>query len=103
MAASIAVDGAPSLENDEGDLGGKTKSPAVTPQKIRELIDGGIAPEESSLEGKDTSASSEAENGPSQTDKLPFESTSKEAYFNRVETFTISFFFFLVLQGLLYH
>lgn len=51
MAVSMMVDGTPALEIDEGDLGSKTKSPAVTPQKIRELIDGGIAPEESSLEG----------------------------------------------------
>lgn len=40
---------------------------------------------------KDTSALSDAANGPSQADELPFETTSKEAFFSRVETFTISF------------
>lgn len=42
---------APGPENEGGDAGDKAKSPAVTPQKIRELINGGIAPEEPSLEG----------------------------------------------------
>nr|XP_025038989.1 nuclear-interacting partner of ALK [Pelodiscus sinensis] len=37
---------------------------------------------------KDTSACSESTNGSSQTDVLPFETTSKEAFFSRVETFT---------------
>ncbi|XP_062839425.1 zinc finger C3HC-type protein 1 isoform X1 [Anolis carolinensis] len=66
----------------------KGKPASVTPQKIRELIDGGIAPEETSLEGKDLSALYEAANGSPKTEELPFEATSKEAYFNRVETFT---------------
>ncbi|XP_053114471.1 zinc finger C3HC-type protein 1 [Hemicordylus capensis] len=88
MAAPSPTTVAPAPENENDDSGGKTKSPAITPQKIRELIDGGIAPEESSLEGNDTSALSEVANGPSQTDELPFETNSKEAYFSRVETFT---------------
>ncbi|XP_061494011.1 zinc finger C3HC-type protein 1 isoform X2 [Rhineura floridana] len=37
---------------------------------------------------KDSSAFSEVANGSPQTDELPFEATSKEAYFSRVETFT---------------
>nr|XP_005281367.1 nuclear-interacting partner of ALK isoform X2 [Chrysemys picta bellii] len=83
----MAAPSAAAPESEEGP-GGKPKSPAVTPQKIRELIDGGIAPEEPGLEGKDTSALSESTNGSSQTDALPFETTSKEAFFSRVETFT---------------
>ncbi|XP_015264232.1 PREDICTED: nuclear-interacting partner of ALK isoform X2 [Gekko japonicus] len=88
MAAPSSAAAAPVPESEEGDLGGKAKSPAITPQKIRELIDEGIAPEEAGLEGKDTSALSDAANGPSRTDELPFETTSKEAFFGRVETFT---------------
>uniref|UniRef100_A0A6J0SF32 Zinc finger C3HC-type protein 1 n=1 Tax=Pogona vitticeps TaxID=103695 RepID=A0A6J0SF32_9SAUR len=88
MAAPSLAAVAPASETEEGDFGAKPRSPATTPQKIRELIDGGIAPEESSLEGKDSSAFHEVANGSPQTDNLPFEATSKEAYFNRVETFT---------------
>nr|XP_056702608.1 zinc finger C3HC-type protein 1 [Euleptes europaea] len=88
MAAPSSEAAAPLPESEEGDLGGKAKSPAVTPQKIRELIDGGIAPEEAGPEGKDTSALSDATNGPSPIDEVPFEATSKEAFFSRVETFT---------------
>ncbi|KFP87352.1 Nuclear-interacting partner of ALK, partial [Apaloderma vittatum] len=40
---------------------------------------------------KDTSDWSESANGSSQMDALSLESASKEAYFSRVETFTISF------------
>uniref|UniRef100_A0A663M150 Uncharacterized protein n=1 Tax=Athene cunicularia TaxID=194338 RepID=A0A663M150_ATHCN len=40
---------------------------------------------------KDTSDCSESANGSSQMDALSLESASKEAYFSRVETFTISF------------
>ncbi|XP_067391070.1 zinc finger C3HC-type protein 1 [Emydura macquarii macquarii] len=90
MAAPCAAPAAAAAppEGEEGLGGAKPKSPAVTPQKIRELIDGGIAPEEASQEGKDTSAWSESTNGSSQTDALPFEANSKEAFFSRVETFT---------------
>ncbi|XP_043377164.1 nuclear-interacting partner of ALK isoform X2 [Chelonia mydas] len=83
----MAAPSAAAPEGEEGS-GGKPKSPAVTPQKIRELIDEGIAPEEAGPEGKDTSALSESTNGSSQTDALPLETTSKEAFFSRVETFT---------------
>nr|XP_060632366.1 zinc finger C3HC-type protein 1 isoform X1 [Anolis sagrei ordinatus] len=80
-----AVPAAPASEPEES----QGKSPSKgTPQKIRELIDGGIAPEEASLEGKDLSALYEVSNGSPKTEELPFEATSKEAYFNRVETFT---------------
>uniref|UniRef100_A0A8U7M911 Uncharacterized protein n=1 Tax=Corvus moneduloides TaxID=1196302 RepID=A0A8U7M911_CORMO len=40
---------------------------------------------------KDTSDCSEPANGPSQMEALSLESASREAYFSRVETFTISF------------
>lgn len=39
---------------------------------------------------KDTSDCSEQANGPSQMEALSLESASREAYFSRVETFTIS-------------
>lgn len=40
---------------------------------------------------KDTSDCSEPGNGPAQMEALSLESASREAYFSRVETFTISF------------
>ncbi|NXH22864.1 NIPA protein, partial [Bucco capensis] len=69
--------------------GGRGRPPAVTPQQIRDLIDGGIAPEGASPDRKDVSNWSESANGASQLDALALESASKEAYFSRVETFTI--------------
>ncbi|NXN08226.1 NIPA protein, partial [Indicator maculatus] len=63
--------------------GGRGKPPAVTPQQIRDLIDGGIAPEGAGPDGKDTSNWSESANGASQMDALALESASKEAYFSR--------------------
>lgn len=52
MAAPIpGAIAASAVEKEEAEAGAKAKSSAVTPQKIRELIDGGIAPEESGLEG----------------------------------------------------
>ncbi|NWR58633.1 NIPA protein, partial [Bucorvus abyssinicus] len=71
--------------------GARGRPPAVTPQQIRDLIDGGIAHEGVGPDGKDMSDWSESANGSSQTDALSLESASKEAYFSRVETFTISF------------
>ncbi|XP_054034664.1 zinc finger C3HC-type protein 1 [Dryobates pubescens] len=72
-----------------GGVGGvRGKPPAVTPQQIRDLIDGGIAPEGAGPDGKDTSNWSESANGASQMDAFALESASKEAYFSRVETFT---------------
>ncbi|XP_056196815.1 zinc finger C3HC-type protein 1 isoform X2 [Falco biarmicus] len=68
--------------------GGRGRPPAVTPQQIRDLIDGGIAPEGAGPDGKDTSDWLESANGSSQMDALSLESASKEAYFSRVETFT---------------
>ncbi|XP_054255564.1 zinc finger C3HC-type protein 1 [Indicator indicator] len=68
--------------------GGRGKPPAVTPQQIRDLIDGGIAPEGAGPDGKDTSNWSESANGASRMDAFALESASKEAYFSRVETFT---------------
>ncbi|KAM6090218.1 zinc finger C3HC-type protein 1 [Theristicus caerulescens] len=68
--------------------GARGRPPAVTPQQIRDLIDGGIAPEGTGPDGKDTSDWSESANGSLQMDALSLESASKEAYFSRVETFT---------------
>ncbi|KAB1276381.1 Nuclear-interacting partner of ALK [Camelus dromedarius] len=68
------------------------RSPEGTPQKVRQLIDEGIAPEEGGAETKDTSATFQSVNGSPQAEDPPLESTSKEAFFSRVETFSISFF-----------
>ncbi|KAM7127648.1 LOW QUALITY PROTEIN: zinc finger C3HC-type protein 1 [Ciconia maguari] len=68
--------------------GARGRPPAVTPQQIRDLIDGGISPEGAGPDGKDKSDWSESANGSSQMDALSLESASKEAYFSRVETFT---------------
>ncbi|XP_052645764.1 zinc finger C3HC-type protein 1 [Harpia harpyja] len=72
-----------------GEAGGaRGRPPAVTPQQIRDLIDGGIASEGAGPDGKDVSDWSESANGSLQMDALSLESASKEAYFSRVETFT---------------
>ncbi|NXK09754.1 NIPA protein, partial [Herpetotheres cachinnans] len=63
--------------------GARGRPPAVTPQQIRDLIDGGIAPEGAGPDGKDTSDWLESANGSSQMDALSLESASKEAYFSR--------------------
>uniref|UniRef100_I3MPN3 NuBaID C-terminal domain-containing protein n=1 Tax=Ictidomys tridecemlineatus TaxID=43179 RepID=I3MPN3_ICTTR len=75
----------------EKNWGTVVRSPEGTPQKVRQLIDEGIAPEEGSAEA-DTSATFQSVNGSPQAEQLPLESTSKEAFFSRVETFSISFF-----------
>uniref|UniRef100_A0A8B9Q3Z5 Uncharacterized protein n=1 Tax=Apteryx owenii TaxID=8824 RepID=A0A8B9Q3Z5_APTOW len=62
--------------------------PWSPPHKILEALDGGNLP---ILRSKDPSGWSESANGSSQIDALSLESMSKEAYFSRVETFTISF------------
>ncbi|CAM9924010.1 unnamed protein product [Rangifer tarandus platyrhynchus] len=69
------------------------RSPEGTPQKVRQLIDEGIAPEEggAGAEAKDTSATFQSVNGSPQAEEPPLESTSKEAFFSRVETYSISF------------
>ncbi|KAG3277490.1 zinc finger C3HC-type containing 1 [Ictidomys tridecemlineatus] len=76
----------------EKNWGTVVRSPEGTPQKVRQLIDEGIAPEEGSAEARDTSATFQSVNGSPQAEQLPLESTSKEAFFSRVETFSISFF-----------
>lgn len=58
-----------------------------TPE-IRQLIDEGIAPEEGGVDAKDTSATSQSVNGSPQAEQPSLESTSKEAFFSRVETFS---------------
>ncbi|XP_073919301.1 zinc finger C3HC-type protein 1 isoform X3 [Castor canadensis] len=72
--------------------GAVVRSPEGTPQKVRQLIDEGIAPEEGGAEAKDTAVTFKTVNGSPQAEHPPLESTSKEAFFNRVETFSISFF-----------
>ncbi|NXC00472.1 NIPA protein, partial [Orthonyx spaldingii] len=68
------------------------RPPPVTPRQIRDLTDGGIAPEGPGPGGKDELEWSEPANGPCQGEApLSLESASREAYFSRVETFTISF------------
>uniref|UniRef100_A0A4X2K3M3 Uncharacterized protein n=1 Tax=Vombatus ursinus TaxID=29139 RepID=A0A4X2K3M3_VOMUR len=71
--------------------GSAVRSSEVTPQKVRQLIDEGIAPEDGGSDVEDTPALSQSINGSPQAEEPPLESTSKEAFFNRVETFTISF------------
>ncbi|XP_040401482.1 nuclear-interacting partner of ALK isoform X2 [Cygnus olor] len=68
--------------------GARGRPPAATPQQIRDLIDGGIAPEGGGSDGKEAAGRPQPANGSLQVDAPPSESTSKEAYFSRVETFT---------------
>ncbi|XP_006861192.1 PREDICTED: nuclear-interacting partner of ALK [Chrysochloris asiatica] len=72
----------------EKNRGAVIRSPEGTPQKIRQLIDEGIAPEEGGADAKDTSATFQTVNGSPQAEQHPLESTSKEAFFSRVETFS---------------
>ncbi|KAF6276355.1 zinc finger C3HC-type containing 1 [Rhinolophus ferrumequinum] len=72
----------------EKNWGAVVRSPEGTPQKIRQLIDEGIALEEGGAEAKDTSATFQSVNGSPQAEQPPLESTSKEAFFSRVETFS---------------
>uniref|UniRef100_A0A8C5ZMK9 Zinc finger C3HC-type containing 1 n=1 Tax=Marmota marmota marmota TaxID=9994 RepID=A0A8C5ZMK9_MARMA len=72
----------------EKNWGTVVRSPEGTPQKVRQLIDEGIAPEEGSAEARDTSATFQSVNGSPQAEQPPLESTSKEAFFSRVETFS---------------
>ncbi|XP_058046622.1 zinc finger C3HC-type protein 1 [Ahaetulla prasina] len=89
-APSPAAVAAAAPENESGALAApKPKSPTITPQKVRELIDEGIAPEEAGQpDKKDPSVFGEVANGSPQSNELHFESTSKDAFFSRVETFT---------------
>nr|XP_045016296.1 nuclear-interacting partner of ALK [Jaculus jaculus] len=72
----------------EKNWGTVMRSPEGTPQKVRQLIDEGIAPEEGGAEAKDTTSTFQSANGSPQAEEPPLESTSKEAFFNRVETFS---------------
>uniref|UniRef100_A0A2I3GP92 Zinc finger C3HC-type containing 1 n=1 Tax=Nomascus leucogenys TaxID=61853 RepID=A0A2I3GP92_NOMLE len=72
----------------EKNWGAVVRFPEGTPQKIRQLIDEGIAPEEGSVDAKDTSATSQSVNGSPEAQQPSLESTSKEAFFSRVETFS---------------
>ncbi|XP_037369042.1 zinc finger C3HC-type protein 1 isoform X1 [Talpa occidentalis] len=72
----------------EKNWGAVVRSPEGTPQKIRQLIDEGIAPEEGGAEAKDTSATFQSVNGSPQAEQPSLESTKKEAFFSRVETFS---------------
>ncbi|XP_055974230.1 zinc finger C3HC-type protein 1 [Sorex fumeus] len=68
--------------------GALVRSPEGTPQKVRQLIDEGIVPEEGAAETKDPSATLQSVNGSPQEEQPPLESTKKEAFFSRVETFS---------------
>ncbi|XP_055139973.1 zinc finger C3HC-type protein 1 isoform X5 [Symphalangus syndactylus] len=72
----------------EKNWGAVVRFPEGTPQKIRQLIDEGIAPEEGGVDAKDTSATSQSVNGSPEAQQPSLESTSKEAFFSRVETFS---------------
>ncbi|XP_066218772.1 zinc finger C3HC-type protein 1 isoform X1 [Saccopteryx leptura] len=72
----------------EKNWGAVIRSPEGTPQKVRQLIDEGIAPEEGGTERKETPATFQPVNGSPQAEQPPLESTSKEAFFSRVETFS---------------
>uniref|UniRef100_F6T411 Zinc finger C3HC-type containing 1 n=1 Tax=Callithrix jacchus TaxID=9483 RepID=F6T411_CALJA len=72
----------------EKNWGAVVRSPEGTPQKIRQLIDEGIAPEEGGVDAKDMSATSQSVNESPQVEQSSLESTSKEAFFSRVETFS---------------
>ncbi|XP_062056218.1 zinc finger C3HC-type protein 1 isoform X1 [Lepus europaeus] len=72
----------------EKSRGAGVRSPEETPQKVRQLIDEGIAPEEGGADAKDASARFQSVNGSPQAEQPPLESTSKEAFFSRVETFS---------------
>uniref|UniRef100_A0A2K6UMT6 Zinc finger C3HC-type containing 1 n=1 Tax=Saimiri boliviensis boliviensis TaxID=39432 RepID=A0A2K6UMT6_SAIBB len=72
----------------EKNWGAVVRSPEGTPQKIRQLIDEGIASEEGGVDARDTSATSQSLNGSPQVEQSSLESTSKEAFFSRVETFS---------------
>uniref|UniRef100_A0A5F9C6C4 Zinc finger C3HC-type containing 1 n=1 Tax=Oryctolagus cuniculus TaxID=9986 RepID=A0A5F9C6C4_RABIT len=72
----------------EKNRGAGVRSPEETPQKVRQLIDEGIAPEEGGADAKDASATFQSVNGSPQAEQPPLESTSKEAFFSRVETFS---------------
>ncbi|CAO2603034.1 Zinc finger C3HC-type protein 1 [Lemmus lemmus] len=68
--------------------GAVVRSPEGTPQKVRQLIGEGIVPEDGGTEAQDTSATFQPVNGSPQAEQSPLESTSKEAFFHRVETFS---------------
>ncbi|ELW48039.1 Nuclear-interacting partner of ALK [Tupaia chinensis] len=70
----------------EKNWGAVIRSPEGTPQKIRQLIDEGIAPEEGGADAKDTSATFQSADGSPQAEQPSLESTSKEAFFSRCLT-----------------
>nr|XP_014346932.1 PREDICTED: nuclear-interacting partner of ALK [Latimeria chalumnae] len=73
----------------EENFSGKSKSPAVTPQKVRDLLNQGIAGESFSLVGdEEANGSPERTSCTSQPPLTSCENASKESFFSRVETFT---------------
>ncbi|XP_075414775.1 zinc finger C3HC-type protein 1 [Tenrec ecaudatus] len=72
----------------EKNWGAVVRSPEGTPQKVRQLIDEGIAPEEGGVDTKDASVTDQPVNGSPQAEQCSLESTSREAFFSRVETFS---------------
>ncbi|XP_033888195.3 zinc finger C3HC-type protein 1-like [Acipenser ruthenus] len=65
--------------------GGKLNYPQLTPQKVRHLLNEGIATEDTGQDSEEQTASLETPNGLPQA---PCETASKEAFFSRVETYT---------------
>ncbi|XP_040858239.1 nuclear-interacting partner of ALK isoform X3 [Ochotona curzoniae] len=72
----------------EKNWGAVVRSPEETPQKVRQLIDEGIAPEEGGADAKDPPAALQSLPESLQAAEPALESTSKEAFFLRVETFS---------------
>uniref|UniRef100_A0A8C0WEA2 Uncharacterized protein n=1 Tax=Castor canadensis TaxID=51338 RepID=A0A8C0WEA2_CASCN len=70
--------------------GAVMRSPERTPQKVRQLITGlrWKREEMDASQRKNTSATFQSVNGSPQAEQPPLESTSKEAFFNRVEIFS---------------
>uniref|UniRef100_A0A8C5R6B0 Zinc finger C3HC-type containing 1 n=1 Tax=Leptobrachium leishanense TaxID=445787 RepID=A0A8C5R6B0_9ANUR len=66
------------------------KSPAGTPGKVRELINEGIVSGDGDTR-KETNISKEDNGCKAGTEALACETTSREAFYNRVESFSISF------------
>ncbi|KAI1883457.1 hypothetical protein AGOR_G00231640 [Albula goreensis] len=63
----------------------KNKSPAVTPQKVRELLNDGVVAEDRRRNCAGQEAEQVAPNG---VGDVPCESVSKEAFFSRVESYS---------------
>ncbi|KAJ8262250.1 hypothetical protein GJAV_G00164300 [Gymnothorax javanicus] len=77
--ATVGGCGSNRVDNSDG----KNKSPVVTPQKVRELLNEGVVSEERKLHRVDREAEQSNPNG---NEGAPCEAVSKEAFFSRVES-----------------